>query len=203
MSLRDEQRAVVFDIGWVLLHLAPGPVLTWLRDQGCALQGLDELGARVGIEDHESGRLDGTGLLANLAALAGGADLEHARRHWLDLFDYQADMFELARRLRRRYRVYLLSNVGELHWAHLNDRYRMGELADDALPSFEAGVMKPHAAIYEQAERRFGLVPAQTVFIDDRSDNIEAVRRRGWRGIVHRTATATIEELERLGYSTR
>lgn len=194
--------AVVFDIGWVLLHLTPGPVLQWLSEHNVAHSGIDDIAARIGLEDHESGRLDGAGLLANLGRLAGNPDVDTARRHWLDMFDYQPDMFALAQRLRARYRVFLLSNVGDLHWEHLNQRYRVGEIADDVLPSFAAGIMKPHAGIYEQAERRFALTPAHTVFIDDRVDNIEAVRRRGWHGIVHRNADTTIAELLRLGYRT-
>lgn len=195
-------RSVVFDIGWVLLHLAPAPVLQWLEKHGRPHRGIDEVGARIGIEDHESGRLDGVGLLVNLAALAGNEDIASARDRWLDMFDYQADMFALAKRLRRRYRVYLLSNIGDLHWAHLNERFAVAQIADDVLPSFQAGVMKPHAGIYEQAERRFGLEPSQTVFIDDRFDNIVAVRQRGWHGIVHRSAGATVAELQQLGYHT-
>ncbi len=194
--------AVVFDIGWVLLHLTPGPVLNWLSEHSVQHSGIEDIGARIGLEDHESGRLNGAGLLANLGKLAGNPDLETARRLWLDMFDYQHGMFELAQRLRSRYGFFLLSNVGDLHWAHLNERYRVSDIADDVLPSFQAGIMKPHGGIYEHAERRFALTPAQTVFIDDRVDNIEAVRRRGWHGIVHSSAEATIAELLRLGYRT-
>lgn len=194
--------AVVFDIGWVLLHLVPAPVLRWLEAHGSPHRGIDEVGLRIGIHDHESGRLDGAGLLANLTALAGCDDQAAAEAHWLDMFEFQSDMFALAARLRQRYRVYLLSNIGDLHWRHLNERFAIAQIADDVLPSFQAGVMKPHAAIYEQAEQRFGLTPSQTVFIDDRFDNIVAVRRRGWHGIVHRSAGATVAELQRLGYHT-
>ena len=67
------------------------------------------------------------------------------------------------------------------------------------MPSYLAGVMKPHADIYAEAERRFGLVPAATVFIDDRADNIEAARARGWAGIVHSGHDSTREALHALG----
>jgi FMN phosphatase YigB (HAD superfamily) len=202
MGRKAREPAVVFDIGWVLLHLTPAPMLDWLSSRGVSHRGLEDVSARIGLEDHESGRLDGVGLLDNLARLAGDGAPEPARRYWLDMFDRQDDMFALARRLRQRYRVFLLSNVGDLHWAHLHEQYRIADIADDMLPSFQAGIMKPHAEIYRQAERRFDLDPAQTVFIDDRADNVEAVQRRGWHGIVHRTSTATIAELQRLGYLT-
>jgi len=70
-----------------------------------------------------------------------------------------------------------------------------------ALPSFLAGVMKPDAAIYEQAERRFALEPAATVFIDDRPENIASARERGWQGVVHRDPASTVAALAALGVS--
>jgi 2-haloacid dehalogenase len=78
----------------------------------------------------------------------------------------------------------------------------MHEVGDDVIASFEAGVMKPHDGIYEQAERRFRLDPAATVFIDDRLENIEAVRRRGWHGIVHGGHDGTVAALRALGIHT-
>jgi 2-haloacid dehalogenase len=59
--------------------------------------------------------------------------------------------------------------------------------------------MKPDTAIYAQAERKFGLKPAATVFVDDRAQNIEAARARGWHGIVHRNFNDTRQALLRLG----
>jgi 2-haloacid dehalogenase len=59
--------------------------------------------------------------------------------------------------------------------------------------------MKPDTAIYAQAERQFGLTPAATVFVDDRTQNIEAARARGWHGIVHRNFDETRQALLRLG----
>jgi FMN phosphatase YigB (HAD superfamily) len=95
--------------------------------------------------------------------------------------------------------VFLLSNVGDLHWAELKRRFALHELGHDVIASFEAGVMKPDEGIYVQAEQRFGLDPAQTVFIDDRVENIEAVQRRGWHGIVHQHHDSTVAALRELG----
>ncbi len=59
--------------------------------------------------------------------------------------------------------------------------------------------MRPHADIYIEAERRFALTPAATVFIDDRADNIAAARARGWEGIVHTDFTSTRQRLRGMG----
>jgi len=121
------------------------------------------------------------------------------RQHWLDILTPCVDMMQLARQVATQHGVFLLSNIGELHWEHLVDRYGVDRIGHGALPSFQAGVMKPDAAIYAQAERMFGLNPAATVFVDDRAQNIEAARARGWHGIVHRNFNDTRRALLRLG----
>lgn len=193
-------RNVIFDIGWVLVHLAPHPLLSLLREHGADVASLEDVVTRIDLHEHESGRLDGAGLVTNLAKLARRPPAPAAiAASWVDMFEPQPAMFALAERLSQRYRVYVLSNVGDLHWAELKRRFRIHELGHGVITSFEAGVMKPHDGIYEQAERRFGLDPAATIFVDDRPENIEAVRRRGWQGIVHENHDRTLAALRASG----
>ena len=193
-------RNVVFDIGWVFVHLNHQPFLDFLAAHGADAPDLDSVLARIALDDHECGRMDGQGLLERCAAIAPRPmSLEAARASWVDMFELQPRMVELARRLRERYRVYLLSNIGDLHWTHLSREYQLHSIGHGVLPSFVAGVMKPHDGIYVEAERRFSLTPAETVFIDDRAENIEAARRRGWHGIVHSGYDTTIGALRDLG----
>ena len=193
-------RNVVFDIGWVFVHLDSRPFLQFLRAHEADAPDLHSVLTRVALWDHECGRLDGRGLLERFAALARRPmDLEEAHARWVDMFEYQPAMVELAHRLSERYRVYLLSNIGDLHWAHLSREYGLHRIGHGALPSFLAGVMKPDEGIYAEAERRFALKPEETVFIDDRSENILGARRRGWEGIEHSGCASTTAALQVLG----
>ncbi len=191
---------IVFDIGWVLVRLNYQPMVELLRARGCPVDDLHAVLERAALSEHESGRLHGQGLLERLAALAT-APVSPAELHekWVDMFELDPPMLDLAHRLSEHHRVYLLSNIGDLHWAHLSREYRFHALGHGALPSYLAGAMKPHADIYAEAERRFGLVPAATVFIDDRADNIAAARARGWQGIVHTDHDSTRGALRALG----
>jgi len=119
------------------------------------------------------------------------------------MFELEPAMVELAHRLSERYRVFLLSNIGDLHWAHLVREYRLHSIGHGALPSYVAGVMKPHAGIYAEAERRFALDPAATVFIDDRNENVASARSRGWHGIVHQDYRTTLARLQDAGVGTQ
>jgi 2-haloacid dehalogenase len=192
-------RNIVFDIGWVLMRLDYRRLLGFLRAHGAEVGDREAVMARIALEEHECGRLLGRGLLEQLAGLARErVSLDETLAHWQDVFELEPAMVELAHRLSERYRVYLLSNIGDLHWAHLSREYRLHAIGHGALPSFLAGVMKPHAGIYAEAERRFALEPPATVFIDDRPDNIATARGRGWRGIVHRDYGDTLAALRSL-----
>ena len=195
-------RNVVFDIGRVILRLDPRPIIEFMQARAAPCNDLKSLIANIPLDDHECGRLDGKGLLEHMQSLTQPtATLEDLHAKWVDMFEIERDMLELARALSSRYRVYLLSNVGDLHWAHLCREYEIDRLGHGVLPSFLAGWMKPHDAIYAEAERRFTLEPATTVFIDDRAENIAAARARGWHGIVHGEYAATREALLALGVS--
>ena len=200
MSARTPIEAVVFDIGWVFVRLKYSPLLEFLRARGAEDAHLEAVLERIALEEHECGRLHGQELLERLAALTKApVALAEVHAKWVDMFELDAAMVDLAHRLSERYRVYLLSNIGDLHWAHLAREFRLHTVGHGVLPSYLAGVMKPHAGIYAQAERRFALRPAATVFIDDRADNIAAARARGWEGIMHQDYAATVRALAALG----
>ncbi len=192
-------RNVVFDIGWVFVRLNYQSFLDFLNSRGAGMADLAAVLARITLDAHECGRLPGRGLLEQLAALTREpVTLEETHAHWVGMFELDPQMLELAHRLSASYRVYLLSNIGDLHWAYLSREYRMHRVGHGALPSYLAGVMKPHAGIYAEAERRFALDPAETVFIDDRADNIDTARSRGWHGIVHGGYGSTLGALRAL-----
>jgi HAD superfamily hydrolase (TIGR01509 family) len=199
MPARRVIRNIVFDIGWVLVRLNYRPLLGLLRARGAQVEDRDTVMQRIALAEHECGRMPGRGLLERLAALTREpVSLEEVHAQWLNMFELEAAMVGLAHRLSERYRVFLLSNIGDLHWAHLSREYRLHAIGHGALPSYLAGVMKPHAGIYAEAERRFALQPAATVFIDDLEDKVAAAGTRGWHGIVHGDFAGTLAALHTL-----
>ena len=86
-------RNVVFDIGWVFVRLKYQPLLELLRSRGVEAEDLHSVLARAALEDHESGRLTGLGLLERLAALAPGPlSVDELYAHWIDMFELEPAM---------------------------------------------------------------------------------------------------------------
>jgi len=193
-------RNIVFDVGGVLVQLRYGPFIEYLAAAGADMRDLRTWAAVVGLEHHESGKLSGARFLERVATSVPRAlDRDELGRRWLDMFAPDEQMFALARGLMGDYRVFLLSNVGDLHWAHLDENYGIAGLVHGALPSFAAGVIKPNEAIYRAAEAEFELDPVETVFIDDLAPNVAGARSCGWSAIEHRDIAATRAELAALG----
>lgn len=193
-------RNVVFDVGGVLVRLRYKPFVQYLSEAGVNLTDLPAWLATIDLDAHERGEITGHELLGRVAESARRPlDPRDLERRWLDMFERSAEMFDLASGLMQEYRVYLLSNAGDLHWSHLDAEYGIERLGHGAIASFRVGVTKPSAAIYEEAERRFGLEPAATVFVDDLERNVVGARARGWSAIHHQSPAETRGHLRALG----
>lgn len=76
------------------------------------------------------------------------------------------------------YKLYVLSNMSREFIDFLREQpiYRH---FDGEVISCEEGVAKPEPEIYDLLISRFALVPEDTLFIDDRKENVEAAARKG------------------------
>jgi FMN phosphatase YigB (HAD superfamily) len=195
--------AVVFDIGRVLVRLEFSRFLAYLDRHGVPGAQIEELLEKIELSAYERGQFDGNELLRRIAAMGDGRmTVDALRELWLGMFIPDPAMIDLARRLAGSRRVYLLSNIGDLHWEFLERETEIPSLGHGALPSYKARSSKPDPAIYRKAEEMFGLVPARTVFIDDLLPNVDTALQRGWRAIHHFDSDSTMERLREMGVAT-
>ena len=193
-------RNVVFDVGNVLVKLHYQPFMGYLAKSGIDMSDLPGWLKAIDLEGHERGELSGEALLGRIAGMAARPiDPAELRSQWLSMFERWDEMFALASGLMTEYRVYLLSNIGDLHWQHLDGLYGLDSLVHGACASFRVGAVKPHADIYRKAEAMFDLDPAVTVFLDDLSQNVAGARECGWHAIHHTDAGLTRAQLSGLG----
>ena len=84
------------------------------------------------------------------------------------------------------YKVYLWSNYGKTSFeaAVANGRLSFLPLIDGRVISYEVQIVKPEPGIYEALIKKYDLVPAECVFLDDKEDNVQAARECGFHGIV-------------------
>jgi putative hydrolase of the HAD superfamily len=93
----------------------------------------------------------------------------------------------------------LLSNTNAIHMAYLMGELPLLRRFDDLVLSHEVKKMKPDPAIFEEALRRAGSVPARTAFFDDVPEFVEAAKKVGLRAYVFRSVDELAVQLEELG----
>ena len=74
-------------------------------------------------------------------------------------------------------------------------QFEIFRLLDGQIISSEEHVIKPEPEIYKILFERFGLKPEESVFTDDRAENIAGGRAMGMEGIVFENAEQYEREL--------
>lgn len=76
------------------------------------------------------------------------------------------------------YKLYVLSNMSHEFIDFLR-KQKVYENFDGDVVSCEVGIVKPMPEIYDLLLERFDLDPAETIFIDDRKENVDAAAEKG------------------------
>ncbi|MBQ2248074.1 MAG: HAD family phosphatase [Tidjanibacter sp.] len=97
----------------------------------------------------------------------------------LELLQPIPETDELIRELKAEgIRCYVLSNMSKEFYAELL-KFPVFELFDGAVVSYQERLNKPDSRIYETILSRYGLVPSETIFADDKAANTAAAEEFG------------------------
>jgi len=188
-------RAVVFDLGKVLLEF----------DYHIAARALAENGNRSADDifkvllgtplllRYERGLLTSQEFYSQFCAVTGYArPLEHFEEAFGAIFSPINSMIQLHAEVRQAgYPTFIFSNTNELAIRHIRKTYPFFANFDGYILSYEHGWMKPDPKLYEVVEAQCQRRGAEVLYIDDRAENIDAARERGWQTILHESPSAT------------
>jgi putative hydrolase of the HAD superfamily len=118
---------------------------------------------------------------------------------WNDIFWEDELSCELARELKRSYRLYLLSNINRMHFEYIMERFDIIDIFDEIIASYAVGAMKPEKAIYDDVIRRAGGDKDSLFYIDDRQDLIDEAKLLGIDSIRYEGAEKLREEMSSRG----
>ncbi|MBP5306849.1 MAG: HAD family phosphatase [Paludibacteraceae bacterium] len=184
--LNDEVSTLMFDFGGVLVNLC---------QQRC-VEAFTALGVN-NISDY-IGKYSQNGLFLELEkgtvsrsqfydALRLEVGLDCSDRQIDDawnafLVDIPDSKLSMLHRLRRHYRVIMLSNTNEIHWQWaLNAFGDISRYFDRTYLSFQIKEAKPDRAIFDYVLRHENVEPSRIFFIDDGPKNIQMADSLGFQ----------------------
>jgi epoxide hydrolase-like predicted phosphatase len=194
-------RAVFIDFGGVIMRTEDkGPRTRQAERLGMTSRDLEKI-----IFESESSLRASTGEIPEDAhwqavAEALGVSREEADKITAAFFSgdrVDAILLEFLRSLRPERKVGLISNA----WSGLRaliTRQEFDDVFDEMIISAEVGLVKPDPRIYRLALDKLGMLPEESVFLDDVLINVEAARSAGMQAIHFTQPEKTLKELKQL-----
>ena len=158
--------------------------------------------------DYEVGKISESRFLETLRAVADAPlSIRQVKEAWnAMLLTIKPERFDMLLRLRKKYRVFLLSNTNETHLNFVDGYLRTvygfdlthfdQTYFDKAYYSHLIGLIKPNSDIFEFVLQDADLIAAECLFIDDVAANTEGAKRVGMNVYQHRIGDEIMDILK-------
>ncbi|MDD3415081.1 MAG: HAD family phosphatase [Lachnospiraceae bacterium] len=97
---------------------------------------------------------------------------------------------------KKGYQVLVLSNLSNKTLCECAKEFQFLNYVDGGILSFRDGVVKPEPEIYQLLIDRYFFQPQESIFLDDRVENVEAAQKFGINGIVFKNREQALLELK-------
>ncbi|MEM8964782.1 MAG: HAD family phosphatase [Bacteroidota bacterium] len=183
-------RNIIFDLGGVIIDLDVQATFAGFasvnRNLDASKLSLDEVGLLL---DYEKGLISSEAFRAGIHEVLENPSLtdEKIDKVWNSmLLSIPEERLALIQRLAQNYRLFVLSNTNEIHVTAFNQIVEQvsGQPTIDAFFekvyfSHEVKMRKPEQQIYEHVLEDSQLKPEETLFLDDKQENLLAAQKVG------------------------
>ena len=199
--MKQNIKAVLFDLGKVIVDFDFTPAFGRLS-RHCAKKPheIREYFLRSGLEVlYDGGKISSAEFYRKIKTdLGHSLDYGRFKKIWNEVFTLNKETGRLIKKLKRRYRLVLISNTNALHYKYLCGRYTVLEHFDRHILSYKEKIRKPDEKIYRTAIRACRAKPHEILYIDDRSDLTEAARALGIHSFTFRNNHGELREKMRI-----
>jgi len=205
MELLKGIRNIIFDLGGVIINIDYHLTINAFKNLG--LIDPEKIYTQFQqlpvMDKYDIGQISSDEFVAELRKiLAPGTSDEQIINAWnAMLLDFPQERAELLLKLKSKYRTFLLSNTNDIHITYFFKRIKKDYGYDEMKSFFEKdyyshriGMRKPNKEIFDFVVNENGLIPSETLFIDDTLQHVEGAKRAGLRAY-HLVAPGGILEL--------
>lgn len=176
---------ILFDFGDIFINL----------DKQAPIVEFTKLGLKEWSEDldklnisFEKGKISELEFIEGFQKHMPNASIAEIRSAWNTiLLDFPLYRLEFLQMLSQKYRLFLLSNTDAIHIDSFQHKagvtfYReFYQCFERVYFSFELGMRKPDAEIFNYLIKKHDLTPKRTLFIDDKKENTDAALALGFQ----------------------
>lgn len=201
----EKINTLIFDFGGVLYDIDPAKAYGRFKSNSLRPDSLPDIAA-LGREGtaftlYETGRLTDEqfreSVSSDFSLQSGGAVFD---KMWNSLLvGVNPESLGNITELSRKYRLLLLSNTNPIHFNKFEPECReLFGFFEKLYLSFELGLRKPNREIYDYIIKDSGIIPKETIFIDDSPENANAAAKAGLNAVVFTGWQSLMAELKGL-----
>ena len=174
---------IIFDFGDVFINLDKQGTINSLKKLGLTAwnEELNQLN-----HSFEKGQISEENFLLGIQKQLPNASISEITKAWnAVLLDFPLGRLAFLQKLSQKYRLFLLSNTDSIHIGTFEREYGTSFCSDfyqsfeKVYFSFEIGMRKPDAEIYQYVIENHNLLPKNTLFVDDKKENTDTALSLG------------------------
>ena len=181
-------KAIIFDLGGVILNI--DYLLTINEFEKLGIENASDFYSKKMqnpiFDKIEVGEINSKEFMEALKKKCNNTSLEQVENAWnAMLSDLPQNRLTLIKKLRDKYKIFLLSNTNEIHMQAFQNKIgektwvEFSALFDKIYLSFEIGFRKPAESAFKIILKENNLKPNEVLFIDDSPQHIETAERLG------------------------
>lgn len=184
---------IIFDFGGVIINIDTYRLVQMLVSKG--IDNIDQVHAHLVNNEiynkfetgHVTAQQFRDEIRSQLSVKQTDEEIDH---DWnAIILNIPEERVSLLEKIRDNYKIFLLSNTNIIHFDFYNRYFadtfaynRLADMFEKAYFSHQMGLRKPDPAIYKEVLSDSGILPEETLFIDDNKDNVEAANALGIQG---------------------
>ena len=174
---------IIFDFGDIFINLEKEATIAEFKKLG--LNGPNEE-LLIMNDMFERGRITEQQFIDGFKKFIPEADVHQIRKAWNAVIgEFPLNRLEFLQMLSSKYRLFLLTNTDSIHISRFEHMAGISFFSDfyqcfeKVYYSFEMGMRKPDAEIFNHLLKKHDLSPKRTLFIDDKKENTDAAAALG------------------------
>ena len=185
--IKRKYSAIVFDLGQVIV---PFDYKYFVEKVNKHKSGIGETFLELYNQNYSIHRNYEKGLITEavfiskmLEYLDDCIDGETFCKYWSDIFSVDEKVVSLLPELKKRFKLFLISNTNSIHKKYGFEHYEFLKLFDKLFLSHEVGFIKPEKEIYQAVEKVSGFPSEEHIFIYDILEYVNVAKDLDWDGI--------------------
>jgi len=192
--------AIVFDLGNVLIPVDYDILINKLNrlEECLGERFIEYYRSHYSVHrDFERGKIPEDVFIDQmLKVIDNKIDAETFLKYYSDIFTVNEEVVSLLPKLKKNYKLFLLSNTDSIHQKYGWQKYEFLKYFDKLILSHEVGAVKPEEKIYRAVEAASSLPSEEHFFIDDIREYVDAAKNIGWTAVQFMGYEKLLEDLK-------